>query len=235
MTVTLWRGDCLERMGDIPSGSVDAVVTDPPYGIGYASSRTMRLNGEPRRTRPQFGADVFCAEWLVDVYRVLKADTCLYVFTRWDITHQWKAAIEAVGFKVTQRLVWDKKHWKMGDLRYYGSQTEDVLFCRKGTPTMHYPKRCGNLLSYSSGYLPEGQYDHPTQKPEHLMERFILDSTLPDQVVLDPFMGSGSTGVAAFNVDRRFIGIERDDYSFAIAEARIKAAQSQARQLPLAV
>ena len=159
----------------------------------------------------------------------------LYCFTRWDMIDKWRSAIEQAGFRVKQRLVWDKRHWKMGDLRYYGSQTEDVLFCVKGTPIMQYPKRTGNLFSSSSAYLPEGQYDHPTQKPEIILRRFVEDSTRPGATVLDPFMGSGTTGVACVQTGRNFIGIEIDPGYAEIARARIEKAQEQARQeaLPL--
>lgn len=222
---TLYRGDCLEVLPTLEP--VDAVVTDPPYGIGYASSRTTRLGGGPRKNKASFGADVLDTSWLTDAYRVLRPDTPVYVFTRWDVLNEWKQAIEAAGFVVVQRLVWDKAHWKMGDLRYYGSQLEDVLFCRKGTPTMHYQKRRGNILRYSSSWLPEGQYDHPTQKPERLMADYILDGTQDGDAVLDPFMGSGTTGVACVKTGRKFIGIEIDPAHFATACRRIESAYAE--------
>jgi DNA modification methylase len=214
--------------------SVDAIVTDPPYGIGYASSRTTRdKSGAPRINKSTFGKDVYCDTWLCEAFRVLKQDACMYLFTRWDVLSKWKASIEAAGFTVTQRLVWDKKHWKMGDLRYYGSQVEDVLFCRKGTPTMRYEKRRGNLFSQSASWLPEGQYDHPTQKPEGLLAQYILDSTSEGDTVLDPFMGSGSTGAAAIRLGRGFVGIEIDSDFYAIAQRRIQEAQQAAKQLTM--
>ena len=228
-------GDCLEVMRGLDAGSVDAVITDPPYGIGYASSRTTRMNGEPRKTRANFGADVFDADWIPDAYRVLKDDAYLYCFTRWDVAHLWRDAFLAAGFKMGQRLVWDKAHWKMGDLRHYGSQVEDVLVVYKGGPAM-FPGgigRRGNLFRFSSGYLPEGQVDHPTQKPVALMTQFVNDSTRPGDLILDPFCGSGTTGVACVQTGRRFIGIEIEEGYADIARARIAKAAEQARQLEL--
>ena len=228
-------GDCLEVMRGLDAGSVDAVITDPPYGIGYASSWTTRMNGEPRKTRANFGADVFDADWIPDAYRVLKDDAYLYCFTRWDVAHLWRDAFLAAGFKMGQRLVWDKAHWKMGDLRHYGSQVEDVLVVYKGGPAM-FPGgigRRGNLFRFSSGYLPEGQVDHPTQKPVALMTQFVNDSTRPGDLILDPFCGSGTTGVACVQTGRRFIGIEIDEGYATIARGRIAKAAEQARQLTL--
>lgn len=206
---------------------MDAVVTDPPYGIGYTSSCTTCMDGTPRKNRNSFGDDIYNAEWISEIYRLLREDTPFYCFVRWDVLHKWKKDIEMAGFKVAQRLVWDKAHWKMGDLRYYGSQLEDILFCRKGAPEMQYRKRTGNLRRYSSGYLPEGQYDHPTQKPEMLIQEYIVDSTFKGDTILDPFMGSGTTGVACHLTGRNFIGIEISEEYFKIAEKRIKEAQKQ--------
>lgn len=225
MTVMLYQGDCLEVMSRIEAGSVDAVITDPPYGIGYASSRTTRTDGSPRQLDATFGADEFDPRWLPIVYRLMKEDAALYMFTRWDMIDAWKRELEAAGFHVTQRLVWDKSHWGMGDLRYYGSQVEDVLFCRKGTPRLYWDKRRGNITkTVSKAYFPEGRFNHPTQKPIELCAGYITDCTRPGDLILDPFMGSGTTGVACVNTGRRFIGIELLPKYYAIAEQRITAA-----------
>ncbi len=229
MTVTLYHGDCLEVLRTLEPGSVDAVVTDPPYGIGYVSSRTTRPDGSPRVKRASFGADELDTRWLDGAFAACAPDACLYCFTRWDVMPVWKEAIETAGFKIRQRLVWNKCHWKMGDLRYYGSQIEDVLFATKGTPPMHWEHRIGNLFSSSSAYLPEGQYDHPTQKPEIIMRQFVTHSTPEGATVLDPFMGSGTTGVACVQTGRNFIGIELDRGYFEIAEKRIREAEMQLR------
>ena len=192
------------------------------------------MNGEPRRNRASFGNDVFDALWIPEVFRVLRPDALVYCFTRWDVIGRWRDAFVDAGFKIAQRLVWDKCHWKMGDLRYYGSQTEDVLLVRKGSPQMFRGGhgRCGNLFRHSSSFLPEGQYDHPTQKPVALMATFIQDSTNEGDTVIDTHMGSGTTGVACVNTGRNFIGIEIDRGYYEIAERRIAEAQAQMR-LPL--
>lgn len=232
--IDLRLGDCLEIMRDIPDNSIDAVITDPPYGIGYASNRATTSGGMPRKNRSSFGKDEYDPRWVAELPRVQKDDGLIYCFTRWDVMHLWKDAFVAVGYVATQRLVWDKCHWKMGDLRYYGSQLEDVLLFRRGAPEM-FPGghgRRGNLFRYSSSWLPEGQFDHPTQKPEALIREFIQDSTKPGDTVLDPFMGSGTTGVACVKTGRSFIGIEIDPHYFEIAKRRIEEAQLQ---IPMAM
>jgi len=228
MDYQLHQGDCLDVLPTLADNSVDAVVTDPPYGIGYASNWKTKLGGMHRINGASFGADEFNAGWVTDVYRVLKRDSYLFCFTRWDMLQRWLNEFKAVGFEPVQRLVWDKCHWKMGDLQNYGSQVEDVLLLRKGKPVMFAGGmgRRGNMFRYSSAFLPEGQEDHPTQKPVNLLRQYVLDSTSPGDTVLDPFMGSGTTGVACRMEGRRFIGIELDPAYFAIAQRRIANAQS---------
>lgn len=229
VTYTLIQGDCLDVMATLEAGSIDAIVTDPPYGIGYASAWQTRLGGGHRINGASFGKDEFNADWIPEAYRVLRDDALFYCFTRWDVANQWRMEFEAVGFKTCQRLVWDKCHWKMGDLRYYGSQIEDILVFRKGNrPIFEGGKgRRGNLLRYSSAFLPEGQYDHPTQKPVALMKRLVADATVSEETILDPFAGSGSTGVACLQLGRSFIGCEIDPAYFAIAQKRISEAAMQ--------
>lgn len=229
MSYELILGDALRYMEQMPGGSVQAIITDPPYGIGYASAWRTRLGGGPRVNGASFGKDEFNPEWIPQAYRILRADALLYCFTRWDVASQWRAAFEDAGFKTAQRLVWDKCHWKMGDLQYYGSQTEDILVLRKGNRPI-FPEgkgRRGNLLRYSSAFLPEGQFDHPTQKPVALIKRLIVDGSLPHETVLDPFMGSGSCGVACIKTGRRFLGVEIDPTYHAIAAKRLADAAAQ--------
>lgn len=227
MTYRLYQGDCLDVLPTLAAQSVDCIVTDPPYGIGYASNRKTMLGGAERKNDAEFGADEFDPRWMQHAYRVLKNNSFLFCFTRWDMIGQWQDELKRAGFSIVQRLVWDKCHWKMGDLSNYGSQVEDVLLCSKGRAIMFDGGmgRGGNLFRYSSAFLPEGQYDHPTQKPVNLLRRYIADSTHFGATILDPFMGSGSTGVAAIMEGRQFVGVELMQKYYAIAERRIQNAQ----------
>jgi DNA modification methylase len=206
----------------LPDASVSLIATDPPYGIGYESSWTTRSDGTPRETKGSFGADVFNASWLPQAARVLKTGGALYLFTRWDVAHLWKAAIEAAGLDVVQRIVWDKKHWGTGDLRYYGSQTEDILFCTKGEHNLNWRKRSGNVWRIWRGRVWEdGNADNPTQKPEQLMRKIIELSSRADDTVLDPFVGSGTTAAAARSLGRHYIACDVSAYQVSIARKRL--------------
>lgn len=221
----IYTGDARELSQAISDESVDLIVTDPPYGIGYASYRKTRMNGQPRINAPDFGEDIYDSLWLIEAFRVLKYGGALYMFTRWDILPRWQSDIQKVGLKVVQRLIWDKTHWGMGDLRYYGSQTEDILFAVKGKHVMRWEKRQGNML-VGNKYCPrEGQYDHPTQKPESVIERLVLNSASRGDVVLDPFVGSGTLPVVCKRNDILYLAFDISPEYVKMARQRVRDTQ----------
>jgi DNA modification methylase len=214
----------LELLRGLPDASVDLIATDPPYGIGYTSTRwSMNNNRDPRKTSMSFGEDVFQDNWIADAERILKPGGALYLFTRWDVLHLWKAALEAAGLVVVQRIIWDKLHWGVGNLKYYGSQTEDILFCVKGDHRLRWSKRQGNMwrLTKLDVINHEGNEDNPTQKPERLIRRIIELSSDPGDLVVDPFMGSGTTGAAARALGRRYLMCDRSEAQYRIAVERL--------------
>jgi len=216
--------DALTLLRALPDESVDLIVTDPPYGIGYASSWTTRMDGSLRQSSGTFGADVFDDTWVTEAARVLASHGALYMFTRWDVLHLWKDAIEAAGLAVKQRLVWDKCHWGMGDLEFYGSQTEDVLFAVKNGHRLAWEKREGNVWRYpSKGAMRghEGMFDHPTQKSVRPIKKAIEYSCPLGGIVLDPFMGSGTTAVAARDLGRHYLGCDISAKYVDMARARL--------------
>lgn len=220
---TVVVSDALAFLRGLPSESVDAVITDPPYGIGYESSWTTRIDGSRRTTPTSFGKDKLDVSWITECCRVLKNGGAMYLFTRWDVAHYFRDAIEAAGLKVAQRIVWHKAHWKMGDLRYYGSQTEDILFARKGDHSLRWAKREGNVwYSADALYQGDGYWGHPTQKPIKILEKPILYSTDPGGVICDPFLGSGTTAVAAKRLDRHYIGCDLNPAYVALARERLR-------------
>lgn len=203
---TIVTGDARELSKAIPDDSVDLIISDPPYGIGYKSSRKTCNGGLPRKFDPSFGEDILDVSFIADYIRILKQSGAVYLFTRWDVMPTWKEAIEENGAKIKQRIVWNKSHWKMGDLEYYGNQLEDILFAIKNrSHKLNWNKRTGNLWSSSSAYLPEGQYDHPTQKPESIISKMIEYSSDPGGIVLDFHCGSGTVAVCAKRLGRYYL------------------------------
>lgn len=209
----LIHGDCLKELKNIPDASVDLLLTDPPYGMSYQSSwRTDKFNkiagDDDVSWFPEFAAECF---------RVLKDNTHAYIFCNDYAISDFRRHLEQAGFKLKRTLVWVKNNHTSGDLYGdYGNKTEFVLFAHKGRRTLN-GKRDTNVLLFDR----VASTVHPTQKPPLLCEYLIAKSTQPGELVLDPFLGSGTTAIAAKSTGRNFIGIEREAEYVEIARARI--------------
>lgn len=217
----LHLGDCLEFMRTLEAGSVDAVITDPPYGITYQSNM-----GAGRGTKPITNDGTRISLRLyARVMPLLKANHILW-FTRWDA---WPDVWEILGqhFPLRGLLVWDKGTPGMGDLCHWGPSYE--LIASAGYAKIN-GSRDGSVLRYRT--VPGRDRNHPTEKPVELLAYLIEKITQPGDLVFDPFMGSGTTGVACMQTGRRFVGCELDEGYFKIAEKRIADAAAQLR-LPL--
>lgn len=220
----LYKGDCLEVMKDIPSESVDLIVTDPPYRTisggnkstkwksGYSTSVLSENDGKIFEHN-----DINHLDWLKESYRVLKNNSHIYIMTNLLNLFTIQQLAERVGFKTHNLLIWEKNNANAN--RWYMKNCEYVLFMRKGNaktinnPSSKTVHKFNNII---------GNKLHPTEKPVELMELYILNSSKEGETVLDPFMGSCSTGVASVNTNRNFIGIEKDEGYFEIAKERIE-------------
>ena len=218
--INLMQGDCLERMKEIPSGSVDMILTDPPYKVtsrgGYTSAGGMMLNDDVRKGKVFKENSIDAAEWLPILHDKLKdSGHCYIMCNNKNLQRFLNESIKA-GFNLVKTMVWAKDNKIMSQA--YMSQIEFVLFLRKGK--FKRINNCGDsdLLQHKN---PKNK-SHPTEKPVTLMKQLISNSSNDVEVVLDPFMGTGSTGVAAKNLNRNFIGIEMDENYFNIARERIE-------------
>ena len=199
---TLYCADCREVLPTLPK--VDACVTDPPYGIKAARDRNSQKDG---------WVDYGCGEWDLE-----RPDSAIFPM----ILRAAKAQIVWGGNYFTdllpptmQWLVWDKgqRNFSLADCEFAWSSQ----------------RRAARIFEYSRRAAMQDGKEHPTQKPVALMEWCIEQLAGGPQTILDPFMGSGTTGVAAHNLGRAFIGIEKDPRYFDIACRRIEDAQRQAR------
>lgn len=218
---TVIHGDSLTVLRQMEPESVDAIITDPPYGIGYQSNyRKVEVMGKIANDNAPF------IWFLYDAFRVLKSGASgrgtLVCFTRWDVQQVFIDAIQLAGFTVKSEIIWDKVTHGMGDLKAQFAPThENIIFAVKGKFSFpgHRPK---DLITFKK--LNGSQMVHPTEKPVGLMADLITAVTKPGDVILDPFAGSGSTLVAAKKTGRRFVGIELDDGYFEKAQRRVKEA-----------
>ena len=207
------QGDCLERMKEIPDGSVDMILTDPPYGMDFQSNHRKEIYSKIKNDK-----DLSWLEfWSYELFRVCANNTAHYVFCSFHNVDKFKQALE-VNFKIKNMLVWEKNNTSMGDLKGdFAPKYEMIIFIQKGRRLIN-GKRDANILKFNK----TGNKLHPTQKPVDLLEYLLSKFSDSGDVILDPFMGSGSTGVAAKNLNRNFIGIELDEGYFEIAKNRIE-------------
>jgi DNA modification methylase len=217
VSITLHLGDCLEYMRSLPDGCVDAVVTDPPwmaYTTGwYDASEWHRPIG---KVAPE--------EYASPCYRLLRDGGAMLLWCRWDVFHEHACALREAGFAVRNQIVWAKPNHTAGDLTgNVGNKHECAIFATKGRWERH-DRREVNLWQESHLFSRDKRH-HPTEKPVGLMQRSVNLCCPPDGVTLDPFMGSGTTGVACVQTGRRFIGCEIDSGYFEIAKRRIEQAQ----------
>ena len=214
----LYNGDCLEVMDNIEDESVDLVVTDPPYLMDYQSNRRKK---EDRfdKIKNDKGNYILIQEYLVECHRIMKDNTAIYCFCSWHNIDFFKQEFEKY-FKLKNIIVWNKNNHGTGDLKgSYAPRHEFILFGHKGR-TLLREKRIADVIDCAK--IPSKRLTHPTEKPQELLEVFIKQSSDEDSIVFDGFMGTGSCGIVANKLNRRFIGIELEEKYFEIAKNRIE-------------
>jgi DNA modification methylase len=220
--IELHNGDCLDILRHIPDSTIDAIITDPPYGMDYQSS--WRIGAQRKRKIANDKRPFIW--WMNEAYRILGDDTAIYCFTDWCNSEAFRTALELAGFVVRSQGIWDRGAHGMGDLRSQLAPQHDVIwFATKGK--FKFPGSRPKSI-FRSMRIDGSVMVHPNEKPVDLMGQLITSITTPGQTVLDPFMGAGSTGVAALELNRQFVGVEMDTTYFEIASKRISDAQKQA-------
>lgn len=229
MTWEVINGDCLVEMPRlIERGvTVDAVITDPPYGIDYQSS--WKIDSRARLPKIANDKRPFIA-WLPDAFRLTREGGCLLCFCRWDVQEVFKSAIALAGFDVKSQVIWDRLAHGMGDLEASFAPQHDVIwFATKGKfkfPGVR-PKSVIPSLRLSGDEL-----QHPNEKPVDLMRQLVRAVTSAGDTVLDCFGGSFSTGEACVIERRNFIGLELDGHYSRLGEARMSRASGIPADIP---
>ena len=223
--VKLINGNCLDTLKNIPNESIDLIVTDPPYPTtsrGNAGNSGGMLQKDINKKGKVFTYNnINCKEYAPEFYRLLKDGSHCYVMTNHINLIDMLNTFTDVGFHFIKSLIWNKGNKIMG--QYYMSQYEYILFFRKGKGKKI--NNCGtsDILSISNKKTKDkdGKNIHDTEKPVELMEVLVNNSSQENELVLDPFMGVGSTGIACIKNNRNFIGIEIDENYFTIAKERM--------------
>jgi site-specific DNA-methyltransferase (adenine-specific) len=211
---TVIHGDCIDVMHRMETGSVDMVLTDPPYITRYRSrdGQTVKNDDNARWLAPAFA----------EAYRILKSGGFCISFYGWNQADKFLAAWRAAGFRPVGHVVFRKRY--ASAKRFLSYHHEQAYLLAKGQiqmPLLPIP----DVLDWRY----ERNTLHPTQKPVSVLAPLIKGFTSPGDIVLDPFCGSGSTLVAARQLGRRFIGIELDVGHHATASRCV--AESETRKV----
>ena len=218
--------DCLNAIKNIPDMCIDLVVTDPPYKLtSRGGSGTMGGYWKEEKAKKGIIFDnnsISCKEYLPQFYRILKDKSILYLMCNNTNLQEMINVGTEVGFKFVKSLIWEKGNKICG--RYYMNCFEYILLFRKGGDKPI--KNCGtpDILKVPIKKQKDinGKNLHDTEKPVELMKILIENSSDEKDIVLDPFMGIGSTGIASKELNRTFIGIEINEHYFNIAKERIE-------------
>jgi adenine-specific DNA-methyltransferase len=200
-------GDCVVVMGRMPPESVDFIATDPPYLVNYTSRDGRSI------------ANDTTDEWLMpacaQMYRVLKQNRFLLCFYAWNRVDTFFAAWKAAGFRAVGHLVWVKRY--ASSERFVRYSHESAYLLAKG-----HPQPPHTVLRDVLEWRYTGNTLHPTQKPVMALRPPIQAFTRPGEIVLDPFVGSGTTAVAAQSLGRRYIGIDIEPKYAVCAQDRVQ-------------
>ena len=230
----IWCADAFEKIKDVPDRSIDVILTDPPYNLGKYSTGNIKMEW-----RSDFNNDI--AEWDMETFepsqwvaqftRVLKPTGNLFGFTSYNLLGAWHAAFDPV-FDTFQFMVWHKTNpvpklrkagflnscelivcaWNKGHVWNFGRQNEMHNFIE--TPICMGRERLKDPK-------------HATQKPVRVLEHILKIGSNEGDLIFDPFMGVGSTGVAAVNLNRRFLGFEKEVPYVEAARLRLEEASGR--------
>jgi adenine-specific DNA-methyltransferase len=206
MLGTVICGDCIDIMAHLPGSCVDFVLTDPPYLVGYRDRSGRRIINDDN--------DAWLKPAFAQIHRVLKPNSLSVSFYGWNKTDVFMAAWREAGFRIAGHIVFRKRY--ASSARHLSYTHEQAYLLAKGAPPL--PERAPPDVidwHYSGNRL------HPTQKPVQSLKPLISAFTQPQDIVLDPFSGSGSTLVAARDLGRRFIGIDLDPDHHRTARQRL--------------
>lgn len=228
-----WRkcilcGDSKEIIKRIPDNSIDFILTDPPYNLGQHSTGNIPLPGRSAMNNDVAEWDLIDfkpEEWADEFIRILKPTGNLFIFTSYNQIGRWYNCLDRK-FDTSNFMIWHKtnpapKIFKAGFL----NSCEMIFTCWNKKHTWNFISQAEmhNFVESPICMRPERLSDpkHPTQKPISILKKMIEIASNEDDIIFDPFMGVGSIGVAALELERRFIGIELDENYFNAAKKRI--------------
>lgn len=246
--------DCIKKLSEIQEETFDMIFADPPYflscgGITCLSGKFYSVDKGDWDKSKGFEDDFeFHKRWLAECKRVLKPNGTIWVSGTYHSIYQCGFAMQLLGYHILNDIVWFKPNASPNlACRCFTASHECIIWAKKTKKAKHVfnyelmkygdfgkdflKKKDKQMRSvWAIRTVPKCEKEHgkhPTQKPEELLKRIILASTNENDLILDPFMGSGTTGVVAKKLNRRFVGIENNREYFDLAEMRLKEVVEQ--------
>jgi site-specific DNA-methyltransferase (adenine-specific) len=241
--LALYHGEALDVLRALPDNTVDGVVTDPPYSSGgqFRGDRADDVTSKYVQSgtllaRPEFGGDnrdqrgygYWCALWLSECLRIAREGAPICVFTDWRQLPTTTDVLQAGGWVWRGIVAWDKTEGARPAYGRFRAQCEYVVWGSKGPMALNQGGEC--LAGAYTIAVRQADKHHITGKPTELM-RHIVRICPEGGVVLDPFAGSATTGVACWHERRRFIGVERERAYVEVAQRRLAKLAGQPRLL----
>jgi DNA modification methylase len=246
-TNNIYQGDCLEILRQMPDKSVDLIFADPPYNMQlkkelYRPNNTKvdGVNDAWDKFASFADYDNFCNTWLKECKRILKDTGTIWVIGSYHNIYRVGNIMLNLGYWILNDVTWYKTNPMPNFLgTRFTNATETLLWCSKGENYKKYTFNHKLMKQYNDGKQmasvwqiglcigserikgSNGKKAHSTQKPEELLKRVILSTTKADDIVLDPFFGTGTAGAVAKKLGRRFIGIEQESNYIEVAKKRI--------------
>ncbi|MGG3736829.1 DNA-methyltransferase [Aeribacillus pallidus] len=234
-------GDSLEMMKKFPSETFDMIFADPPYflssgGITCNSGRMVKVDkGEWDKSLSINEKHDFNKRWLSECKRLLKKGGTIWISGTYHNIYSIGMALEELEFKILNNIIWEKSNPSPNlSCRYFTHSTETILWAKRNKNEKHKfnyklmkslnnGKQMKDVWTFSTASKSEKKYGHhPTQKPLKLLERIIMAATDEGDLILDPFNGSGTTGIAASRLKRKYLGIDIEQSYLDITVNRLK-------------
>ena len=251
----LYQSDCLSILNQLPDNSVDMVFADPPYNLSndgfsvHAGKRVSVNKGDWDKSKG-FEDDLsFHMEWIEACKRILKPSGTIWISGTYHSIYQCGYALQQLGYKLLNDIAWYKPNASPNlSCRYFTASHETLLWARKDPNAQHtynyeemkhgdwhkddFIKKPGKQMrSVWSAHTPKSEEKiygkHPTQKPLSLLDRIVSSSTNPDEIIVDPFTGSSTTGISAARLNRKFIGIDTEGEYLDVSTKRYKDIQTE--------
>ncbi|MDD5652884.1 MAG: site-specific DNA-methyltransferase [Candidatus Omnitrophica bacterium] len=237
----LFKEDCFDILPRIPENSIDMIFVDPPYflsngGITCHAGKMVSVNkGKWDVSKGVEENYIFTQRWLRECQRVLTLNGTIWVSGTSHIIYTVGSAMQTLGYRILNDIAWFKVNPPPNlSCRYFTHSTETIIWAAKNKNSRHYfnyelmrkmnnNKQMLSLWSIKApGPIEKIYGKHPTQKPLELLNRIVLAATRPGDIILDPFQGSGTTGIAAFIEGRQYIGIELEKDYLDVSIKRLK-------------